>query len=251
MLAHPRMVGRALDREIERHLDTERRGGADETAEIRKRAELRVDCAMAALRRTDRIGAARIAWLRNGAVVLAFAVDPADRMDRHEIDDIETEPRDLGKARDAIVEAGALAGHLSLAAREHLVPGGKARRFAVDDDFELARIANRVDAHRIAPHQFAQLSGDHQLGASRGVAAVEAPQHLPDPRRIVRPGLAQHRRDDRPAFDEFELDALAGFTLLLEFVAPAFELIGPCLDRVTPQSEPIEAEVGDPAIVVE
>jgi hypothetical protein len=62
---------------------------------------------MAALRGTDRVGAAGIARLGYGAVVL-----------RDEIDDVETEPRDLGKPRNAILEAGTLAGRLPLAARK-------------------------------------------------------------------------------------------------------------------------------------
>ena len=77
-------------------------------------------------------------------------------MDRHEIDDVEAERRDLGKARDAIVEAGTLAGHLALAARKHLVPRGKACRFAVDDDLELVGITHNVAARLAARHQFAQ-----------------------------------------------------------------------------------------------
>src|ERR1700748_2701359 len=49
--------------------------------ESRERAEVGVDCAMAALGRTDCIGAARVTGLGDRAVVPALAVDPADRMD--------------------------------------------------------------------------------------------------------------------------------------------------------------------------
>ena len=42
MLAHPRIVGRGLDREIERHLHPERRGSTDNSAEVGKCAELGV-----------------------------------------------------------------------------------------------------------------------------------------------------------------------------------------------------------------
>src|ERR1700730_287395 len=137
MLAHPGMVRGALDRKIERHLDPEGRSRIYETTKIRESAELRVDGPMPALGGTDRVGAAGIARLGQGAVVLTFAVDPADRMDGNKIDHVETEPRDLGEACDAIIEAGTLAGHSALTAREHLVPCGKTRRFAVDDDLEL------------------------------------------------------------------------------------------------------------------
>src|SRR5262249_35453549 len=251
MLAHPRVVRGALDSEIERHLDSERRGGGDETAEIRERAEFRVDGAVAAFRGTDRVGAAGIARLRHGAVVLAFAVDPADRMDRDEIDNVETEPRDLRKARNAILEAGALAGHPPLTARKHFIPRSKARRFAVDDDLELVRITHDIAARLTTLRQVAQPRRQHQLGPSSSIAAIETPQHLPDLRGIIGPGLAQCGRHNRPAFDEFGFDILTRFTFLLEFVAPAFERIDPRLDCVTPDTELIEAEVADPTIVVE
>ena len=155
MFGHPWVVGGALDREVERHVDPEGRSGVDETAEIRERAELRVDGPMAALRGTDRVGAAGITRLGQCAVVFAFAVDPADRMDRNEIDDVETEPRDLGEACNAIIEGGTLAGHPSLTARKHLIPRGKARCFAVDDDLELVGITNHVVARLTARRQLA------------------------------------------------------------------------------------------------
>src|SRR5207244_9794879 len=140
--------------------------------------------------------------------------------------DVETEPCDLGKARNAIVEAGALPGHLPLTARKNFIPRRKARCPAVDDDLQLAGITNYIAARLTARHQFAQPRREHQLGASGGIARVEAPQHPPDLRGLIGPGSAQCDRDNRPAFDEFNLDTLTGFTFLLEFVAPAFEWIG-------------------------
>ena len=68
-------------------------------------------------------------------------------MDRDEIDDIKAEPRNLGKARNAIVKTGAFAGLGPLAAREHFVPCREAGRLAVDNHFELARITHDIAAH--------------------------------------------------------------------------------------------------------
>src|ERR1700751_6299375 len=48
MLAHPRMVGRGLNCEIERHLNPELRGGTDESAEVGKGAELGGNCPVTA-----------------------------------------------------------------------------------------------------------------------------------------------------------------------------------------------------------
>src|SRR5436190_18850501 len=56
---------------------------------------------------------------------------------------------------------------------------------------------------------------------------------------------------DVPPLDEFEIDVLARRQLLLDLVAPAFEMIGPGLDRVPPEADRIQPETADPAIVVE
>src|SRR6202022_48025 len=70
-------------------------------------------------------------------------------------------------------------------------------------------------------------------------------------RTLPGPALLQGGLDDRPAFDEFELDALIGRKFLFDLVAPAFEMIGPSLDGVLADSNRIEAEAGHPAIIVE
>ena len=67
MLAHPRVIGRALDREVERDLHAELRGAAHEAVEVVERAELGVDGVVAALGAADRPRAARIAGPRASA----------------------------------------------------------------------------------------------------------------------------------------------------------------------------------------
>src|SRR5207237_2103811 len=81
MLAQPWMVGRALDREIERDLETVGGGRRLQTREILERAKLGVDRVVAALLGADRIGTARIVGPGHEAVVAALAIGPADRMD--------------------------------------------------------------------------------------------------------------------------------------------------------------------------
>src|SRR6202008_3130583 len=94
--------------------------------------------------RTDGVRTTRITRLRNRAVVSTFAVNAADRMNRNEIDDVEPEPRDFRKARDAIVKRGTFAGGRPLAAREHFVPSGKARRLAVDDHLQFTPMTHSI-----------------------------------------------------------------------------------------------------------
>src|SRR5205823_10680392 len=102
-------------------------------AEVVERAELGMDRAMAALAGADRIRAARVVRRRNDHVVAALAVDPPDRMDRHQVHDVEAERGDLRQSSDAILKGGALIKVAALAAREHLVPGGKPRLRTIDD----------------------------------------------------------------------------------------------------------------------
>ena len=122
----PRMIGRALHREVQGHLHPVVGAGGDEAAEIGERAELRMDGVVAAVRRADGVEAAGIAGVGGERVVAALAVGAADRMDRGEIDHIEAERCDLGQARDAVVEGAVAARNAALAARHHLVPGAGA-----------------------------------------------------------------------------------------------------------------------------
>ena len=71
-----------------------------------------MDRRVAAFFRTDGPGAAGIAGLRGGGVVFAFAKSGADGMDRRQIEDVETEARDVVEARlnvfeGSVVTAGA------------------------------------------------------------------------------------------------------------------------------------------------
>src|SRR5262249_45195265 len=146
MFAHPGVVRGSLDREIERHFQSQPRRSAHKPPEISQAAKLGVDGAVTALDRTDRLRTTRVSRLGNSAVVPALAVDAADRMDWHKVDDVETKPRYLGQTRDAVIEGGAFPRHLSLTAGEHLIPRGKACRRAIDNHLQFAGIAHCVAA---------------------------------------------------------------------------------------------------------
>src|SRR5439155_14780793 len=99
-------------------------------------------------------------------VVAALAVDPADRVNRHEIDDVEAERRDIAEPLAAIREGGAALRVSALAAREHLVPRSEPRFRTVDDKFELMPVAHPVAAVLGARHQLAQFGRQHDLAAA-------------------------------------------------------------------------------------
>ena len=74
MLLDPGMVGRALDREVERDLEPVGVRRLDQAVEVVERAELGMERVVAALGAADRIGAAGIVRPRRQRVVAALAV---------------------------------------------------------------------------------------------------------------------------------------------------------------------------------
>src|SRR3569832_2769776 len=125
MYLEPRIVGRALDREIERQLQPELRCFVAQAQEILQRAELRMDRIMAALFPAERVRTAGGVRLRRQAVVAALAVLSADRMDGREIQGVETHRPDRRQALDDIVESAVPVRVAALRTREQFIPTGK------------------------------------------------------------------------------------------------------------------------------
>src|SRR5207244_2183794 len=89
MLREPRMIRRALDREVEADLDLELPRAPHKALEVLKRAELRMNRRVAALLGADRPGAPRIVGTGLERVVPALPARVPDRMDRRQVDDVE------------------------------------------------------------------------------------------------------------------------------------------------------------------
>ena len=94
VLGHPRVVGRGLQRQVERHLQAQLAGPRDERVEVRHRAEVRVDGVVPAVRRADRPRRARVAGPGVQRVVPALAGGRADRVDRRQVHHVEAHLRD-------------------------------------------------------------------------------------------------------------------------------------------------------------
>src|SRR5688572_4712650 len=106
MLLQPRVVGRALDREVDADLTADLPAAGHHPLELLDRPELRADGLVTAVVRTDRPRAAGIALRRHERVVLPLAVRAADRMDRRQVDDIEPKLCELRQnALDALEPA--------------------------------------------------------------------------------------------------------------------------------------------------
>src|SRR5205814_3600416 len=78
VLADVRMVGRALEGDVERHLHAEVLRGSHEPAEIVDRSELGVDPLVSPFRAADGPRTADVVWRRGQRVVLSLARGPAD-----------------------------------------------------------------------------------------------------------------------------------------------------------------------------
>ena len=121
------MVGRTLRRKVEGDLQPVRLGCVDQPVEIGERAELGMDRSVPAFVATDRVGTARIVGPGRERIVLALAVDPADRVDRREIEHVVALFGDVGQAGDHVVERAVPAGVVGLTAGKQLVPRAGAR----------------------------------------------------------------------------------------------------------------------------
>ncbi len=231
------MIGRGLHREIERHLHPVRGAGGDEIAEILERAELRMDGVVAAERAADRIGAAGLAGLRLHIVVAAFAVLLADRMNGREVDRIEPHCRDIVEPRHRVAERRAASGHGALRARDHLVPGGKAGRRAIDNGVEDAVEPGQIRARAPFRHRLDDGCREQRIDSSIG-------------RRERAPQARFRLAHQREALGEIGRDVLMRSPLAMHAVAPRGEEIGPGLDRVAIAPVLRQLERAGPAVIV-
>ena len=90
-----------------------------------------MDRVMAALGRSDRIGAAGVVGAGDEAVVAALAVGLPDRMDRREVENVEAHRLDRRQAADHVAEGAVPAGIIGDRAREQLVPAGEPGGLAI------------------------------------------------------------------------------------------------------------------------
>jgi hypothetical protein len=141
VLAQPGVVGRALDREVERELDPGVRRRRDQPVEVLERAELRVDAVWPpSASRSPRDCPGRPAG--DERVVATLAVGVPDRVDRRQVDHVEAE---LGEPRELLGDAGQAAE----GAREELIPGAEAGAQAVHVDLDRRRHQRRARAVRV------------------------------------------------------------------------------------------------------
>ncbi len=210
MRGDPRVVGRALQREVERDLHAELIRARDERVEVVEVAELRVDRVVPARGRADRPRGADVARLGVHGVVAALAVHGADRVDRREVDDVEAHLRDavelLGRGDERAVHRAAGLVAPAGGPREDLVPGAEQRPRAVGEDVALRALGDQLP--------------DRALGHDR------------DDGREQRRGDPRPQRERRVAQRVRGADQQVALRLLGRAAADALEQAGPGLQVV-------------------
>ena len=247
MFAHVRVIGRRLERDVERDLEALPARRRDEPLEVLDRAEPRLDGGVSSLVRSDRPRTAGFPRLRRQRIIASFAGAPADRMNRRQVQHVESHRRDVRQARGRFVERRAARRVGARRSREHLVPRAIARALAFHGHAQRPFVSGRGAAVRGPRHRlhelFAERLGDAFLlwtvGGERVRRAGEDP--------IAAGRAADHRR----AFEQLARDVLSRAELLRERLPPALESIDPPFDRVLVVHERVDAERRRPAVVAE
>ena len=181
MLVDIRVVGRAIDREVERDLQATLLDLGDEPVEILERSEFRRDilvpAAVDSLKTiADRVRHTGLAGLAGRGIVAPLAVRFADRVDRRKINHIKPHRFGVIDAAEAIAEGRARIGLALGRARKKFIPRRKGRPFTVHPHGmkRLGRRGNRaigVDHHQRAKIRivregvgFVRIGGAHFLG---------------------------------------------------------------------------------------
>ncbi len=244
MLLEPGVIRRALNREVERDFHLKPVARRNELTEILQCAQFRMHRIVAALGGADRVRASGIAFSRSRRVVAALAVGAADGVNGCEIDHVKTHRRDVRQSRDAILECAVLARNLSLAARNHLVPGAGARPRPVHHQWKQLR-SRQVGAQLALRHGVFQFGGEERCGIAGLEKVLALLQDHGGRGLFAGLCLGEHAR----ALDRIERKVSTCLLLEFEAVPPGGELVGPGLDRIDIASRLVRHERSAPAVV--
>ena len=175
VLTRPRVVGGALQRQVQCHLQALAAGGGDEFVEILDGAQVGVHGVMAALIAADRPGRSHVGGTGGDAVVAALAVHLADRVDGWQIDDVEAHPRDtrqrLGGSGERSVHG--MPGTVPAAGRagEQLVPRTEPGQGPIHPHAVLLAAGDQF-AQRVLVDEFGHLRRQRRTGPPERVAGL-------------------------------------------------------------------------------
>ena len=175
--------GRALQRQVQRDLQARARAaGGDEAAEVGRRTQLGVDRVVPALGRADRPRRADVVGPGGQRVVAALAVDPADRVDRRQVEHVEAHRRDAGQPVGGGGE-GAVTRRARRRGRPRPPPSGGRTRTRR----RRAPAGGRPRAGACAPVVTSSRTGCSQSRSARSSAGATRSGQRPVARRAARP----------------------------------------------------------------
>jgi hypothetical protein len=244
------MIWRALERVVERDVDTKLLRFLHEATKIFQVAERGMNGHVAALGRTNRPRAAEISGSGSSRVVPTLAMRDADRMNRREVEDIESEVHEVGQARFDVAERPVSTRDGGCRTRKQLVPGTEHGSLAIG--FELEGRMTRGLLWMNRPHHrqgeiAIERSGETLLHRRTRVLQDRA-HATQNGRRLLQPRRAL--RDEARAFQELARQVLTCFAALLEILAPGAEQVGPRFDGVFPATHRIQLELAEESIAI-
>jgi len=250
------MVRRALQGEVQRDFQPDLVRRRDEGAEVLLCTQLRVDRVVATFQRADRPRRTDVALSGDERVVAALAVDPADRVDRRQVDDVEAHLRDPGQpvrgGREGTVpdRLSGRVDHGAFRAREELVPRREQRALAIGPQRVRRRAGDQVP-YRMFPEQLGEIERRRYPLEQRKLVVAQrrhGGRHLG--LRLIRYQLRRLVQDVR-ALDEIVgeiLDALPGPDLLVDPVPPGQVRVAPRLDGERPAPDRVGSDGGVPGV---
>jgi hypothetical protein len=152
------MVGRTIDREIERDLHSAVSDLLFEPGKIFKSPESRLDRLVSAPFAADGVRHAGFAGFGGNGIVAALPVAKANGMDRRKIDHVEPHRPGVVDARQAVSKSRASIAVTFRGTGKKFIPRGGPRLFAIDHHARRGPILRGAGAVGIARHQNFKLS---------------------------------------------------------------------------------------------
>ena len=174
-------------------------------------------------------------------------------MDGREIDDVETHRLGVVDPPEAIAKSRAAIGPAFGGAREKFIPGGGARRDAIDDHAGRRGVLGRAVVRGVGCHQNFQFAGvrepvDERVSVPPRICFGKFAQAF----RVGPAGAFGGGGEERGALQFFARQiGQAGFEFGRKFVLPAAEDIGPGFDRVFVGGVFVDGKNSAPAIVLD
>ena len=199
------MIGRTVDREIERDLHPAlcgfRRSSQSKSSSVPSDGSTSLCPPGFAANRLGHAGIARLAGHR---IVPAFAIRVPDRMNRRKINHVESHRFRVIDPRQTIAKGRSSIGPAFGRARKKFIPGGGPRRRAIDNHARRRRILGGTGAIGVSRHQHFEFTRVRDGVDLLVLGRADSVRDRPEPRRIGRITRALSRRfEQRRAFERF------------------------------------------------